>query len=164
LTTLGVARLRACKKAGITRHCESALIRAATARSVNYCLPVAKTALIVDGQPELADGCAQLLKEIGLESQLAYSVEDAIPLFRSHQPALVLSDIYFCNEGRDGFDLADYVRASDPRTSVILMSGYDATEEEKQARDAGATRFLHKPFKSEELLSVVISVLLEKGA
>ncbi len=125
---------------------------------------MAKVALIVDDQPDLADGCARLLEEIGFKSQLAYSVDDAILLFRSHRPALVLSDIYFCNDGRDGFDLADYVRANNPRTPVILMSGYDASEVEEEARDAGATKFLHKPFESEELLSAVISVLLEKGA
>ncbi len=119
---------------------------------------MAKTALIVDDEPELADGCARLLKESGFESQLAYSVEEAIPLLRSHKPALVLSDIYFRN-GKDGFDLAGYMREASPRTPVILMSGYDACEVEEQARDAGAARFLHKPFTREELISAVLAAV-----
>jgi DNA-binding NtrC family response regulator len=119
---------------------------------------VAKTALIVDDEPDLADGCERLLKEIGLESQLAFRVEDAILFLRTHHPALVLSDINFRN-GKDGFALARYVRQSSPRTPVILMSGSSACETEEQAREAGASRFLHKPFTHEELISAVLVVL-----
>jgi DNA-binding response OmpR family regulator len=118
---------------------------------------VARTAVIVDDEPDLATGCARFLKQIGLDSILAFSVESAIPLMRSHGLALLLTDVVFPN-GRDGFELVELVRKHPPLTPVIVMSGYHSPAMEAQARNAGAS-FLRKPFSGEQLISTVRSIL-----
>jgi len=114
--------------------------------------------LIVDDEPDLAVSCARFLKQIGLvDSRLAFSVEEAIPLVRSHGLALVLTDVIFPN-GRNGFELAEYVRRHSPSVPVVLMSGYHSPEMDAQTRDA-RVRFLRKPFSREQLISTVQSIL-----
>ena len=118
---------------------------------------MAARVLIVDDEPDIATGCARFLKQIGLDSILAFSVESAIPLICSHGLALLLTDVVFPN-GRDGFELVEHVRKHSPLTPVILMSGYHSPAMEAQARNAGAS-FLRKPFSGEQLISTVRSIL-----
>ena len=93
------------------------------ARSLSHLIsPVEKIALIVDNEPDIAAG-ARVLKQVGFECRLARSVEDAIPLVRSHKLVLVPSDINPL-DGRNGYELARYVRERSPLTPVILMSRY----------------------------------------
>ena len=127
------------------------------ARSVKVLQNMTKTALIVDDEPDLAEGCALLLQRAGFDFHLAFSVEQAIRVLGSLRPAVVLSDINFPGR-QDGFDLATHVRKRYPQMPVILMTGYHSPAIEAQVRDAGAA-FLRKPFTADELIFAVQAAL-----
>jgi DNA-binding response OmpR family regulator len=118
---------------------------------------LADTILIVDDETDLADSCARILGDAGFECLVAYDIDDALSLFDSRQVALVLSDIKF-PQG-DGFELSRHVRRTSPTTPVILMTGYDSAQREKEARLAGAMGYLRKPFSNARLVATIRSLL-----
>lgn len=73
---------------------------------------------------------------------------------------LILSDVQM--PFLDGVELLEWVKKSKP-TPFILMTGFSNLLETKSAFDLGADGFLAKPFKNQELIEVIGSVL-NKGA
>ena len=116
-----------------------------------------KTILIVDDETDLADTCARLLRSVGFACLVAYNRDNALALFDSEHPTLVLSDITFPTG--DGFEVARYVRQKSSETPVILMTAYEAPNTAQKASQAGATVFLRKPFSNSELISTVKRVI-----
>lgn len=113
--------------------------------------------LIVDDETEVADTCARVLKRSGFECLVAYDSPEALALFDSRQPALVLSDINLPTG--DGFEIARYVSGKSPGTPVILMTTHHNSNGRGQAARAGAAHYLRKPFSNAELISTVRSLL-----
>ncbi len=123
---------------------------------------MAKTVLIVDDESDLADTYARLLKSEGFECLVAYGIEDALSLFDSRHPALVVSDITL--PVGDGFEIARHVRKKSPGTPVVLMTAYHSANAETQAGRAGADRYLRKPFPNAQLVSTVKSLIASQGS
>ena len=119
---------------------------------------VAETILIVDDEADLADSCARLLRRAGLNCVIAHNVKDALSLFDSEHPALVLSDITL--PVGDGFEISRYVQQKSPGTPVILMTAYHSQNAEEEAARAGAARYLRKPFSNADLVAAVKSLLV----
>lgn len=116
-----------------------------------------ETVLIVDDEADLADTCARLLKGAGFNCVVAYRQEEALSLFESSRPNVVVSDITLPTG--DGYEIARYVKAKSPGTPVILMTAYHSRSASDQAREAGAAGYLRKPFPNAELISTVQSVV-----
>ncbi len=115
-----------------------------------------QTVLIVDDETDLADTYARLLNGAGFQCLVAYQMEDALSLFDSKHPCLVLSDITLPTG--DGFQISRYIRSRSFRTGVILMTAYHSANAEEEARQAGADRYLRKPFSNAHLVSTVKSL------
>ena len=103
---------------------------------------MAPRVLIVDDEPDIATGCARFLKQIGLDSILAFSVESAISLVRSQGLALVLTDVLFPN-GRDGF------RVSGARPETFPPNAGDPNEWISFPGDGGANSRCWRKFPSQ---------------
>jgi two-component system cell cycle sensor histidine kinase/response regulator CckA len=65
--------------------------------------------------------------------------------------------------GLSGQELADAVRERRPGLPVVFISGYTEDHVVEDARRAGATAFVEKPFSADELLRAVRAVLEESG-
>ena len=77
---------------------------------------------------------------------------------REIKPDIILCDIHM--PGMDGFEVCQRVRELKLRSAVILMSAYDAEQENAiKASDTGADAYLSKPIKKGELLFVVNFVM-----
>lgn len=111
------------------------------------------TILIVDDEAEVADTCARVLKALGFSCLVAYDGPQALSLFDSQKPALVLSDINL--HIGDGFEIARYVRQRSPGTPIILMTGYHRADSPQKASQVGAAAYLRKPFTNSELISSI---------
>lgn len=86
---------------------------------------------------------------------MATNAKEAFELVKSHPIALVLTDINM--PGGDGLQLMEWVRQSAKKDiPVILMTG-DLDEFEK-SRAAGVM-ILQKPFRRQELVELINSVL-----
>lgn len=59
----------------------------------------------------------------------------------------------------NGIDLIKHVKNINPCIPVIMISGHGTTDTAAQSKAAGAVAFITKPFKTEDLLSAVKTIL-----
>lgn len=103
--------------------------------------------LIVDddeGQRLLAGAS---LREGGFTILEAGSGQQALEVFRQHQPDLVLLDVVM--PGMDGFTTCAALRdlVGGRTVPIVMVTGLDDVESIEQAYQAGATDFLTKPIQ-----------------
>jgi DNA-binding response OmpR family regulator len=118
--------------------------------------------LIVDDQEVLRTLLSRYMTREGFEPVEAEDGGKAIELYRSVNPAVVLSDIVMPQ--MDGLGLLREIRAIDPAAAVILMTGYGNEEILLEALRGGAVNFFKKPFDFHEVMSVVRSVARQRLA
>ena len=93
-----------------------------------------------------------------LEVFQASTGEEGLQIMREIKPDIILCDIHM--PGMDGFEVCQRVRELKLRSAVILMSAYDAEQDNAiKASDTGADAYLSKPIKKGELLFVVNFVM-----
>lgn len=108
--------------------------------------------LLVDDHALFRDGMAALFS---YQSDFvvvgnAANAADAVALTRSLQPDLVLMDIDL--GGEDGVAVTAVLKAEFPDVKVVILTVYDDTEKLLEAVKAGASGYLVKNIKSNELL------------
>ena len=111
--------------------------------------------LIVDDERPYVDLLGELLEKYGLEAQTAYDAGDALFRLRAKKPDLILMDLKMPQ--MDGLSLIDRLRSNRKwqKIPIIVVSAKTGREDQKAALDAGANRFLSKPFSSKDLKSVL---------
>ena len=95
-------------------------------------------------------------------SQVVYyqatSGEEGMEQIENLDPDIIFCDIQM--PGIDGFEVCKRVRARQSHAAIILMSAYDAEEDNAtKASESGADAFLSKPVKRGELIFAVNFVL-----
>ena len=111
--------------------------------------------LIIDDERPYVDLLGELLEKYGLEAQTAYDAGDALFRLRARKPDLILMDLKMPQ--MDGLSLIDRLRSERKwqKIPIIVVSAKTGREDQKAALDAGANRFLSKPFSSKDLKSVL---------
>lgn len=112
--------------------------------------------LLVDDNPDSADGLAMLLELQGHETRVAYDGETALESARTFRPHAALLDIGMPH--MDGYELARRLRAAPETkdTMLVAMTGWGQEEDLRKGREAGFAHHLVKPFDPsavEELLA-----------
>lgn len=115
--------------------------------------------LIIDDEPEFADGMAGHLTESGYLVKVAYNGEDGLAKFRAGVFDLVFTDLKM--PGMDGMAVLRDIKSSDSRVSVVMLTGHGTIEAAVQAIKEGAYDFVTKPATLSHL-EVVIERALEK--
>lgn len=82
--------------------------------------------------------------------------DEAVQLVAEHQPDLVILDIKM--PGMDGLRVAREITAQH-QVAVILLTAFSQRDLIEEARDAGVSAYLVKPFQARELLPAVADVL-----
>lgn len=109
--------------------------------------------LVVDDEPDSADGIAALLTAWDHRVRVAYDARRALDLFREQRPDLVLLDIGL--PGMDGYQLAVRLRAEEHQAVLVALTGYT---DRRRALSAGFEEHFAKPVDPEalrELLSTI---------
>jgi CheY-like chemotaxis protein len=78
----------------------------------------------------------------------------------AEHPALVISDITMPDG--DGLEVTRHAGKQSPKIPVILVTAYHTPEIARNARQAGASAYLRKPFPNAELIAIV-KTLLDKA-
>ena len=109
--------------------------------------------LVVDDDELLCQTAADSLKSIGVKAEWTLSGEKAIQMAMEHHHArndfqIILLDWKL--PGMDGFQVAKELRRNlGDEIPILLISAYDWSEFESEARNAGISGFISKPlFKS----------------
>jgi two-component system, chemotaxis family, chemotaxis protein CheY len=115
-----------------------------------------KRLLIVDDSGFARRTLRHILEEGGFKVDEATGGSEAVEKYLANKPDAVLLDIVMREV--TGLEVLQRLREVDPRAVVIMASAdvQDATKQEALA--GGASGFVNKPFKTEELLSTVTRV------
>jgi len=119
---------------------------------------------IVDDEPWIVKGIARSCDwaRHGAEVSLQLSdPEEAIRRIITERPDIVLTDI---NMGTvSGLDLMARIRAAGLHCAFVVISGYDEFAYAQRAMELGATHYLLKPLKREELEAVMGRLAISLG-
>jgi DNA-binding NtrC family response regulator len=113
-----------------------------------------KTILVVDDEMGIRELLAEILFDEGYQVALAENAEQARIYRQTHQPDLVLLDIWMPDV--DGIALLkEWLSENLLTMPVVMMSGHGTIETAMEATRIGAVDFLEKPISLQKLLSTV---------
>jgi len=121
---------------------------------------MAKKILVVDDEPALVKVIAQVLTKKGYEVLEADNGQEALRLFFTHKPDMVLLDVVM--PGLDGWQTCNRIRDISPTIPIIMLTGKRKTEDDVvRGLDHGADEYLLKPVGNRELVARVRAVWRE---
>jgi diguanylate cyclase (GGDEF)-like protein len=116
--------------------------------------------LIVDDDVAIRESMYEFIELSGFHAKLAASAEDALALLNANQMDVVITDIML--PGMNGLELTDIIK-KDYDIDVIVMTGYSGDYSYEEAVNKGASDFVFKPVRFEELLLRLRRVLKERS-
>jgi two-component system, NtrC family, response regulator AtoC len=120
--------------------------------------------LIVEDEPGVRHGIAQVLKGQGFAVSTAADGNEALVRLAEATPTLVLLDVRL--PGVDGMELLKTIRQEHPDTGVVMLTAYPNIEGAVECMKLGALDYVVKPFRIDDLEASVHKALkaLKEGA
>lgn len=113
--------------------------------------------LIVDDETDILELLELTLIRMGLQSQRATKVADALDLLQNNAYDLCLTDMRL-SDGT-GIEIVQYIGQHHPEIPVAVITAYGSTENAVAALKAGAFDYIPKPVSLEQLRALVKSAL-----
>ena len=110
--------------------------------------------LVVDDEANVQRLLQYTLKQAGYTVAVAGDGQEALKLWRSEQPALILLDVGLPKV--DGYAVAEQIRADEAgkgHVPIIMLTSEKEVEQKVRGLRAGADDYLVKPFHQAELLA-----------
>jgi CheY-like chemotaxis protein len=118
--------------------------------------------LVVDDDAVVGKSFNRVLSKKGYVVTTAQNAHEALKQIREQAFDVVFTDIKM--PGMDGVELAERVKASQPWTPVVIITGYGTTENEVRAKAAGVSDFMRKPLSPEMIEESAAHALREPVA
>ena len=117
--------------------------------------------LVVDDRDTNREILVRMLAPLGLTTIEAVNGQEGVEAFSAHQPHLVLMDVVM--PVMDGREATRRIRAlpAGADVPIIAVSASVFEDQLKEVREAGASDFLRKPLKEEELFEKIARQLPE---
>jgi PAS domain S-box-containing protein len=115
--------------------------------------------LVVDDEESLLETTKTLMESYGYRVLTAESGETAIEIFNREKKKISLVIMDLLMPGMGGLRCLDALLKTDPGVKVIISSGYMASSKQHEAMDRGAVGFIQKPYRLQDILSLVREVL-----
>jgi len=110
--------------------------------------------LVVDDAQIMCRILQTMLEKAGHEVVgIAYSGREGLDMYRRIRPDLVTLDIQM--PGGDGLSCLEDIRAIDRDANVIMVTALGRGPAEEESREKGASGYLVKPFRPEQLYEVI---------
>jgi len=116
--------------------------------------------LVVDDDEAIRDSMTEFLNLSGYYTGMAASAEEALEMICRQPVDVIITDIMM--EGMNGLQLTDRVK-KEFDIDVIVMTGYSDDYSYEEAVRIGASDFVFKPIRFEELLLRLKRVLKERA-
>lgn len=117
---------------------------------------MAKTILVVDDEPKIVRLVRAYLEQSGFRVVPAHTGQEALDLFQTESPALVVLDLMLPD--LDGMDVAREIRKQS-QTPIIMLTARTEDVDRVAGLEIGADDYVVKPFNPRELLARVRAVL-----
>lgn len=119
-------------------------------------------ALIVDDEKNVREYTAIVLDRIGLKYDLASSGEEALEMVVRAEDLGLGYDICFIDwkmPNMSGIELIKNIRKMyDKDTILVIISAYDLSEVEEEAKEAGANYFISKPLFQSSIFNILMQL------
>jgi len=115
--------------------------------------------LIVDDEPSIRNSIHEFIGMAGYKSFETSSAEEALEILKTNTIHVVITDIKL--PGMNGLELTDLIKNSYD-TDIIVITGYTGDYSYEQAINKGASDFVSKPIRFEELLLRLKRVLKDR--
>jgi two-component system, response regulator RegA len=107
--------------------------------------------LLVDDDEVFRQRMARALRDRGHEVRTAGNAEEALALALAESPEYAVVDLKM--PGRGGLHLVAELKALDPSTAVVVLTGYGSIATATEAVRRGAVDYVSKPVDADELLA-----------
>jgi two-component system, chemotaxis family, chemotaxis protein CheY len=118
-----------------------------------------KTILVVDDSEPIRQAVLYMLRKKDFEVLTGVDGKDALKHFNGKTINLVITDLHMPN--MDGIELIREVRKMEDynRIPILVLTTKSQLSIKMEAKKAGATGWIVKPFEEEKLLSIIRKVL-----
>lgn len=114
--------------------------------------------LVIDDDVEVRGMLEPLLTSAGYKVDLAKDGAEGVRCYRASPADLVITDLVMPKQ--EGLETIRELRRTSPEVNILAMSGRPAAEALLSvARRLGAVAVLQKPFLTDQLLSIITSIL-----
>jgi DNA-binding NtrC family response regulator len=113
--------------------------------------------LVVDDDAIVIKSCRRILEAEGFEVMTVSGADEALEKVKCNDFDLLLMDVKMPKH--DGIFLMREIKKNWPNIPIIVMSGYPTPETITDVLKLGATQFIPKPFRPDELTKVIRQVL-----
>ena len=106
--------------------------------------------LLIDDEITMVQMVTELLRDEGHEVFPCTSFNSAMEGLETHQPELVITDLYLDKTRAHGLEILQKARTLTPPAIVIVVTGFGSIETAVDAMKKGAYDYVEKPFKLDE--------------
>ncbi len=117
--------------------------------------------LIVDDEVEVGKVVKSLLTSLGFNADFVESANSAMEQLRNGDYSFLITDINMPD--MNGIELIKMVSGENPAISIIAMTGYDKDYTYMDVINAGASDFIAKPFRIDEIEAKITRILIERN-
>ena len=111
------------------------------------------TVFIIDDDSAVRESLGRLLRSVGLEAQLFASVSEFLDFDRPNSVSCLVLDVRL--PGRSGLDFQHELATANIHLPIVFITGHGDIPMSVQAMKRGATEFLTKPFRDQDLLDAI---------
>ena len=113
------------------------------------------TILVVDDEEVIVDLLLDILQRVGYQVHCVRSGRQAVEIAMKVRPDLIIMDILM--PALDGYGATELIKrnSSLKDVPVIFLTGRSAEEDGGKAFATGATTFMRKPFKKQQITDLV---------
>lgn len=117
--------------------------------------------LVVDDEESMRFFLRRALSRRGFEVDAAPDGPSGLALFLESRPDAVLLDVRL--PGMNGREVLERIRATDPAVPVLVMTGYASVEDAMGAMWAGATDYVRKPLRADDVAGALERALAARS-
>ena len=109
--------------------------------------------LIIDDEIRFADMLSRRLRLRGCECRVCHTGKEALDIVKKEDFFLILLDLHLPDIY--GTEVLAQIKADDPVTPVIVLTGHGTEKDRQVCMDLGAHAFMHKPLRIDTLMTIL---------
>ena len=115
--------------------------------------------IVVDDEVLLRDVLVDYFSRNGYKVFMASSGEQGLDIIKKEDIHFALVDVKM--EGMNGIELTKKIKQVKPSVNVIIITGYPSLDTAVNALKAGASEYIIKPFKLDEIAKIIQNKMYE---